>query len=91
LYDAALGAVVEMAAEAGSLEPRLLAGFSSDSSRAEAIIGAMYALRTLDPELGQSLIDQYIRDPESRDAAEEILDGRAPFRIPRFIDGVQIR
>jgi hypothetical protein len=91
LHDAALGAVVEAAAAAGSLDPQLLAAFSSDSHRAQAIIGAMDALRRIDPKLGRTLIDQYVRDPDLRAEAEQILDGSAPFRFPRQIDGITIR
>lgn len=91
MRDSALGAVFREAAATSSVDVLLLADFSSDSARAEAIVESMDGFRRSDPDLGRLLIDQYISDPALRAAAEQRLEGRAPRAPIRVMDGLEIR
>jgi len=88
--DSALGAILPEAAESRVLDSELLDAFSSATVRMQGLVDAMDALRRTDPDLGRSLIDRFISDPELRERAEQRLEGRADYVYPRFIDGVTV-
>lgn len=80
--DRGLASVVQHAAREGAIDINLLDAFSSDESKARALIQAMRVFAITDSALGRRLIEAHIFDPALRARAEHELDaGPAPITI----------
>jgi len=69
----------------GNVDTSLLASFSSDVTRQQAVANAAAQLVGRDPKEARALVDRYVTRPEIREQAERMLErGPGPIRPPGF-------